>query len=129
MSLRDYYEAWVEKTANAAEGDSLAEAESPPNNAQSTTADHHRIMEDDRNYLHSIFSQAGAVQSNQSAEIKKMFSLPHDTVTSHPLIKTAYREIFFEAAEDVPFLKTASAVHREVAFNAFIDEIEKIAQI
>lgn len=129
MSLRDYYEALVEKTANAAEGDSLVEAVSPPNNVQSTTADHRRIMEDDRNYLRAVFSRAGDVQNTHSAEVKKMFSLPHETITSNPLIKIAYREVFFDAVEDVPFLKTASAVHREVAFNAFIDEIEKITQI
>lgn len=126
MSIRDYYLALIEKTANAAEGDGEHESIPKPDNIQSATTDHDRIMEDSRYYLHSLFSQAGAVQSNQSAELKKMFSMPASTITSNPLIKVAFRDAFFNALNNAPVLKTASSIHREISFNSFIDELEKI---
>jgi hypothetical protein len=126
MALK-HYTTLLAKMANAAEGDGTHEAISRPDNVESTTTDHNRIMDDSRSYLHSIFSQASEVQSNQSAELKKMFSMPHNTVTSNPLIKVAFREVFFQAMDDANLLKIASSIHQEVAFNAFFDELEKIA--
>lgn len=131
MTLRDYYETLVEKTANAAEGDNLTEAICYPDSVQAATNDHNRIMDDCRSYLHSTFSQAAEVQKNQSAELKKMFEMQPDgrTITSNPLIKTAFRNVFFDAIPDIDKLKTASPIHQEVAFNAFFDELQKIAQL
>lgn len=128
MNIREYT-AFLEKKANAAEGDATHESIPRPDNVESTTTDHDKIMEDSRSYLHSIFSQAEAVQSNQSAELKKMFSLPSstNTVTSNPLIKVAFRDVFFHTMSDANLLKSASSIHQEVAFNSFFDELEKIA--
>ncbi len=127
MTVREYCASLLEKSANAAEGGAVHESIPQPDNVESSTTDHDRIMEDSRSYLHSLFSRAGAVQSSQTAEFKKMFSVPQGTITSNPLIKVAFRKVFFQSLEDASLLKTASSIHREIVFNAFADELEKIA--
>lgn len=127
MTTRDAYVALLEKRATS-EGDALHEAIPSNDSAESIDQEHNKNREDHRSYLHSIFSNAGAVQSNQSSELKKMFpGMPSGTTTSNPLIKVAFRHIFLSALDTRNLLKTASPVHLEVAFNAFFDELEKIA--
>lgn len=127
MTTRDAYVALLEKRATS-EGDVLHEAIPSNNSAESIDQEHDKNQEDHRAYLHSIFSNAEAVQSNQSSELKKMFpGMPSGTTTSNPLIKVAFRQIFLDAMDNRNLLKTASPIHIEVAFNAFFDELEKIA--
>lgn len=127
MTVRDAYMAFLEKKA-ASEGDTLHEAIPPNDSEQTASQEHARNQEDHRAYLHSIFSNADAVQNNQSADIRKLFdNIPKDITSSNPLLKVAFREVFFGALPNGNFLKTASPVHIEVAFNAFFDELEKIA--
>jgi hypothetical protein len=127
MTTRDAYVAFLEKRATSEE-DALHESIPSIDSAQVATQEHNKNQEDHRAYLHTIFSNAGAVQTNQSAEVHKLFSdIPKDAVTSNPLIKVA-RAPFFAALEaHGKFLKTASAIHAEVAFNAFCDEFYKIS--
>lgn len=128
MTILDSYLDLIEKRANSGE-DALHESIQSNNSAESIDQEHSRNREDHRSYLHSVFSNAGAVQTNQSSELKKLFpGMPKDTSTSNPLIKVALRNVFLDSMNDRDFSKTASPVHLEVAFNAFIDEIEKIVQ-
>lgn len=128
MTTRDAYVALLEKRATT-EGDVLHEAIPSNNSAESIDQDHDRNRLDHRAYLHSIFSNAEAVQNNQSSELRKLFpGMPSGTTTSNPLIKVAYRSTFFAVLGNGNFLKTASPVHIEVAFNAFFDELTKIAE-
>lgn len=127
MTTRDAYVALLEKRATS-EGDVLHEAIPSNDSAESIDQDHNKNREDHRTYLHSIFSNAEAVQSNQSSELKKLFpGMPSGTTTSNPLIKIAFRQVFIGALGNGNFLKAASPIHIEVAFNAFFDELEKIA--
>jgi hypothetical protein len=129
MTTNDSYVALLEKRASA---DGYGPHESVPseynNGADVSTSEHEANKEDHRAYLHSIFSQAGAVQSNQSAELKKLFpNMPKDTIVSNPLIKVG-RNTFFAALHGYDgTMKVASSIHREIAFKAFCDELEKIA--
>lgn len=126
MTIRDAYLNLIEKRANSGE-DALHEAIPSNNSAESIDQEHNRNREDHRSYLHSVFSNAGAVQNNQSGELRKMFpSMPKDTSSSNPLIKVALRNVFLDSVANRDFSKTASPIHLEVAFNAFVDEIEKI---
>lgn len=126
MTTRDAYVALLEKRASS-EGDVLHEAISSNNSVESIDQEHSKNREDHRAYLHSVFSNAGAVQSNQSSELKKMFpGMPSGATSSNPLIKIAFRPVFFNALDNGNFLKTASPIHIEVAYDAFIDELRKI---
>lgn len=129
MTTRDAYVAILEKRA-ASEGDVLHESISPNDSYDTANQEHRRNQEDHRAYLHSVFSNAGSVQTNQSAEIRKLFNnIPSGASSSNPLIKIA-RDPFFAALEEHGNLvKAASRVHREVAFSAFCDELQKIAQV
>lgn len=127
MNARDVYVDLLNKYASD-EGDVLHETIPSNDSAESIDQEHNKNREDHRAYLRSVFSNAEAVQSNQSSELKKMFpGMPSGTTTSNPLIKVAFRQNFLSAIDDRDFLKTASPVHIEVAFNAFFDELEKIA--
>ena len=127
MTTRDDYVALLEKRA-ASEGDVLTDSIPPNDSAEATTQDHNKNREDNRAYLHSIFSNAAAVQSNQSAELHRLFpNAPSNTTTSNPLIKMAFRTVFFNALDNGNLLKAASPIHLEVAYDAFVDELEKIA--
>jgi hypothetical protein len=127
MMTRDAYVALLEKRA-ASDGDVLHESIPPNDSYDVANQEHRKNQEDHRTYLHSVFSNAEAVQTNQSAEVRKLFNnLPSGTSTSNPLLKMA-RAPFFAAVEaHSNFVKTASPVHREVTFNSFCDELEKIA--
>lgn len=131
MLTRDYYVALLEKRASENLPDEAPGVNPPPvlDSAQVTTNEHNKNLADNREYLHGIFPNAGEVESNQSATMKKLFNnLPKDTITSNPLIKVA-REMFFGAIESGGLMKTAAPIHREVAFSAFCDELEKIAAL
>lgn len=129
MTTRDAYVALLEKRA-ASEGDVFNESIPPNDSVDSITQDHNKNREDHRAYLHSIFSNAGSVQSNQSAELNRLFpDAPSNTTTSNPLIKMAFRGMFFGALNNGNLLKAASPIHLEVAYDAFVDELEKIAQV
>lgn len=128
MTIRDAYLNIIEKRANSEEN-VLHESVPENNSAQSIDYEHNRNREDHRSYLHSVFSNAESVQNNQSTELKKLFpNMPRNTSTSNPLIKVALRNVFLESVSNQDFSKTASPIHLEVAFNAFVDEIEKIVQ-
>jgi isopentenyldiphosphate isomerase len=127
MTTRDAYVALLEKRATS-EGDALHESVPAVDSAQVATQEHNKNQEDHRAYLHTIFSNAGDVQTNQSAEVKKLFNnIPKDAVTSNPLIKVARAPFFSILQTHGNFLKTASPIHAEVAFNAFADELHKIS--
>lgn len=136
MLTRDSYVALLEKRAelydNHPDPQSASHAPTavPENDsAAATAAEHSKIKEDNRQYLHGIFPNAGAVQENQTAHIKKLFSnLPKDTITSNPLLKVA-RAMFYEAVQHGQFMKTASPIQRELAFSSFCNELEKIAAL
>lgn len=123
MLTRDPYVAILEKRA-------AAESSIPPNDsAEATNAEFNQNQEDNKQYLNATFGQAGAVASNMAAT-KKLFSREGvDTVVGHPLLKMASRELFFNSLQQRGLLKTASAIHLEVAYNSFCDELEKIAAI
>ena len=127
MTTRDAYVALLEKRASS-EGDALHESVPQVNNEQVAVQELGQNQEDNRAYLHSIFSQAGAVQNNQSAELKKLFpNMPSGTTTRNPLIKVAGRGAFFSLMQNHgKFMKVASPIHREVTFNAFCDELGRI---
>lgn len=136
MLTRDSYVALLEKRAEMydvykdPESASHAPTAVPENDsAASATQEHNKIKEDSRDYLHTLFPNAGAVQENQSAHMKKLFTdLGKDTVIGNPLIKVA-RAVFFNAVQQGDFLKTASPIHVEMAYRSFCDELEKIAAI
>jgi len=136
MLTRDPYVALLEKRAELydvyqdPQSASHAPTAVPENDsAASTVQEHNRIKEDNRNYLHQIFPNAGAVQENQSAHLKKLFNdIPKDAIISNPLIKVA-RDLFFGAIQHGEFLKTASPIHVEMAYRSFCDELEKIAAL
>lgn len=127
MTTRDAYVALLEKRATS-EGDVLHESIPPNDSYDAANQEHRKNQEDHRTYLHSVFSNAEAVQTNQSAEVKKLFNnIPSGASTSNPLLKVA-RAPFFAALEaHGNFVKSASPIHREVVFSAFCDELEKIA--
>lgn len=127
MTTRDAYVALLEKRATS-EGDVLHEAIPANNSAESIYTEHGKNQEDHRAYLHSVFSNAGAVQDNQSKEFKKLLpGMPSGTTSSNPLIKVAFRTVFAAALDKGNFLKLASPVHLEVAYDAFVDELQKIS--
>lgn len=136
MFTRDSYVALLEKRAEYGDvhSDPHSVSGAPTStpgmdSAAATTQEHDRNKEDNRQYLHGIFPNAGAVQSNQTATIKQMFSnLPKDTITSNPLLKVA-RAVFFDALQQGDMLKTASPIHIELAYHAFCDELEKISMV
>lgn len=125
MLTRDPYVALLQKRA--------AEESSIPSNdsAEATYQEYSKNMEDNRQYLHGLFDQAGSVQSHQTSEIKKLFpSAEGQKISGHPLLKVATdRTVFFVAVEQGQLLKTAAPIHLEVAYQAFMDEIEKIAAL
>ncbi len=124
MLTRDSYVALLEKRA----ADAAESAIEPTDSAQLTTQQYRENMADSREYLHGAFSQAGAVEGNQSATVKKLFNnIPSGAIVGTPLMKVA-RAIFDEAVEK-GVIKTASPIHAEVAYRSFIDELEKIAAL
>lgn len=135
MLTRDQYVALLEKRASE-HLDPLHESIAPNDSAELMTQQQNQVHADDRDYLHSVFAHAAAVQNNQSSELKKLFPGMHasshpdshkrDVVTSSPLIKVA-RDTFFAAIEETNFLKTASPFHLELAYRSFVEELEKIA--
>lgn len=129
MTTRDSYIALLEKRA-ASNGDALSHSAPPTDSVEASTKDHNANKADHNAYLHSIFSQAGAVQSNQSTELKKLFpNMPNGTIVSNPLIKVG-RDTFFAALNHHGnSMKIASPIHIEIAFNAFCDELDKIAMV
>jgi hypothetical protein len=136
MTTRDAYVALLEKRAELfdvykdPQSASGAPTAVPENDAAASAAhEHNQNKSDSRDQLHTLFANAGAVQSNQTEHLKKMFhDLPKDTVTRNPLIKMA-RAAFFDAVGQGEILKTASPIHIELAFSSFCDELEKIAAL
>lgn len=122
MLTRDSYVALLEKRA----ADAAESAIEPTDSAQLTTQQYNQNMADSREYLHSAFSNAGAVESNQSASVKKLFeNIPSGAIVGTPLLKVA-RAIFDEALERGA-IKTASPIYAELSYRAFVNELEKIA--
>lgn len=124
MLTRDSYVALLEKRAADAAESSIE----PTDSAEATAQEYRKNLEDNRQYLHGVFPNAGEVESNQSATVKKLFNnMPKDTIVGTPLLKVA-RAIFFEAVQG-GHIKTASPIHAELAYRAFVDELEKIAAL
>ncbi len=124
MITRDSYVAFLEKRA----ADAAESAIEPTDSVQLTTQEYRKNREDDRQYLNSIFPNAGEVQSNQSATVKKMFdSIPKDAIVGTPLLKVA-RAVFFDAVNSGR-IKTASPIHAELVYRSFANELEKIANM
>lgn len=123
MFTRDAYVALLEKRATDTES-----SVEPNDSAEATAMEYRKNLEDNRQYLHGIFPNAGEVQANQSATIKKLFdNLPSGTIVGTPLLKVA-RAVFFEAISQ-GHVKTASPIHAELSYRAFCDELEKIANL
>lgn len=124
MLTRDSYVALLEKRA----ADTAESSIEPNDSAEATAIEYRKNMEDNRQYLHDIFPNAGEVQANQSATIKKMFdNIPSGAIVGTPLLKVA-RAVFFEAINR-GHVKTASPIHAELSYRAFCDELEKIANL
>lgn len=128
MTTLDNYVALLEKRATS-EAEVLHDSVPPNDSAEATTQEYNKNMADNRQYLHGVFGRAGAVESQQSAMVGKLFSnVPKGAISGHPLMKVASREPFFEVVQrNGNFMKTASPFHLEVAYNAFCDELTKIA--
>lgn len=126
MLTRDSYVALLEKRAAESDIESVQHIDS----AQVTTSEHNSNKEDNRQYLHGIFPNAGEVQSNQTATVKKLFNNTKDAITSNPLMKLAEaRRVFFGAINANGMAKTASPMYLELMFSSFKDELEKIAAL
>lgn len=122
MLTRDNYIALLEKRA-------MDESSVPENDsAKTTVSEYDQNRADQSQILHSLFNQAGSVQSEMTATGKKVFANAEGTkISGHPLLKMASRNAFLAAVQNRNMFKTASAVQLEVAYNAFKDELEKIA--
>lgn len=122
MITRDAFVAALEKRAFEA-------PESIPANdsAQATVEQISKNRDDNRDYVHGIFSNAGAVQTQQTEEAKKLFPSTEGTKFSGNLLMKVARNTFFSVMGQGNFLKTASPMHIELAYTAFTDELEKIA--
>lgn len=124
MLTRDSYVALLEKRA----ADAAESAIEPTDSAELTTQQYRQNLADNREYLHGAFSNAAAVESNQTASVKKLFNnIPSGAIPGGPLLKVA-RAIFDEAVEKGK-VKMASPIHAEVAYRSFLDELEKIAAL
>lgn len=122
MLTRDNYIALLEKRA--------MDESSVPNSdsAETTVSEYDQNRADQSKILHDLFTHAGAVQSDMSATSKRVFAGAEGTkISGHPLLKMASRNAFKAAVESRSMLKNASAVQLEVVYNAFKDELEKIA--
>ncbi len=129
MLTRDSYIALLEKRA------SDESSIQPNDSAEATVQEHNRNKEDNRQYLHGIFPNAGEVQTEQGRDVRKLFSsIPSHAITSNPLLKLALlkeasRDTFFGAFQRANLLKTASPLYLELAYGAFTNELEKIANL
>lgn len=126
MLTRDSYIAILEKRASD-------ETSIPLNDsAEATIQEHNRNKEDNRQYLHDVFSNAGEAQSEQGKDVRKLFAnATSRTITSNPLLKLAHsknaiRESFFGAFQNASILKTAAPIYLELAYSSFNNELEKI---
>jgi hypothetical protein len=103
------------------------ETETPhkQDSAEVAVSDLNRNMSDNRATLTGLFDNADAVASNQSAHVNKLFPDVHGTREyNHPLLKAAKAQ-FMESVSD----KDMAPLYKELAFQSFCDEIEKIAFI
>lgn len=123
MLTRDSYVALLQKRAAEAES-SIPDV----NSNDDALEDFKKIQTDSREFLHGLFNHASAVESQQSAEAKKIWSGTDGTkVSGNPLMKVAMRQYFQSVLLENGLMKTASPFQKELAFNSFFDELEKIA--
>lgn len=120
MLTRDAYIAILEKRA--------ADEQAAVDSAEVASDEVASNRDDNRAYLKGLFEQAGAVEKGQSKQIGKLFPGNEDKVSGNVFLKVA-RQMFDEAFGQVEdgHIKTASPHYREVAFHAFVNELEKIA--
>jgi len=116
MITRDSYIAKLEKRA--------METDLEVDPVKNVESQYHKNMEDNRSTLTTLFSRAGDVQTNQSAEARKLFpGAEGQKESGNPLMKVA-RAQFMEAVSN----KDLSPIYKELAFQSVCDEMQKLAK-